>query len=195
MSTEGPVADGKHRLAAYDAETGKELLSPDGPANPVWAVAVSPDGKVLAGGAEDGAIRLWDLGAWAQGEPRPPCRVLEGHTGAVLWLVFSPDGAVLASAGKDGNVVLRDATDGRPRCELAGACAGAVAPLAFSPDGKVLVVGQKDGVLARYHGRTGARLDSFRASKGSVRATAFSPDGRLLASAGEEGAVEVLKRG
>jgi WD40 repeat protein len=148
LSTEGPVTDGKHRLAIYDAETGQELPSTDRNAGLVGAVAVSPDGKVLAGGTENGGVRLWDLAAWVPGEP-PPCRVLEGHAGAVLALVFSPDGATLASAGKDGNVVLRDAADGRKRWELAGACAEAVPQLAFSPDGKVLGVGQKDGVLAR----------------------------------------------
>jgi WD40 repeat protein len=192
VSTEGAPTEGKHRLATHDAETGKELLSPEQYANLVGAVAVRPDGKVLAGGAEDGAVRLWDLEAWAPGGPFPPCRVYEGLSGAVLALAFSPDGALLASAGKEGNVVVRDAGSGKKRWEAADPCAEGICPLAFSHDGKVLAVGQKDGVLARHDVRTGARLGSFAVHKGSVRAAAFSPDGRLLASAGEDGTVEVL---
>jgi len=192
LSTEGAVADGKHRLATCDAATGKELLAPDRPTNLVTAVAICSDGKVVAGGAEDGTVRLWDLGTWAQGEPPPPCRVLEGHAGAVLSLVFSPDGATLASAGTDGNVVFWDAAHGEKRCELAGAFAEAVPQLAFSPDGKVLAVGEKDGVLARYDSQTGAPLASFQAGKESVRAAAFSPADRLLAAAGEDGTVAIL---
>jgi WD40 repeat protein/serine/threonine protein kinase len=192
VAAEGPLGDGKHRLATYDAATGQELLAPDRCTNLVAAVAIRPDGKVVASGAEDGTVRLWDLGAWEASEPMPPCRVLAGHAGAVLSLVFSPDGATLASAGKDGNVLLREAASGQKRWELTGACKEVTPQMAFSPDGKVLVVGQKDGVLARYDGRTGDRLDSFRAGEREVRAAAFSPDGRLLAVGATDGTLAVL---
>jgi WD40 repeat protein len=192
VASEGPVGDGKHRLLTCDAATGKDLLAPDRLTNLVSAVAVRPDGKVVASGAEDGAVRLWDLGAWEAGKPQPPCHVLAGHAGAVLALVFNPDGKTFASAGKDGNVMLWDAGSGQKRGELTGACKEVRSQLAFSPDGKVLVVGQKGGVLARYDGRTGDRLGSFRAGAGSVRTAAFSPDGRCLAAGAADGTLMVL---
>jgi hypothetical protein len=71
----------------------------EGPSAP-HALAFSPDGKVLAGGCTDGAIRLWDM---PEGRPRGS---LEWHIGTVQALAFSPGGECLASGGADGFVRL-----------------------------------------------------------------------------------------
>ena len=64
----------------------------------VQAVAISPDGKLLAaaGGSHEpqsgGWLRLWDV---ATGKPRPlPIRDVSGMTG--MSVAFSPDGKWLA---------------------------------------------------------------------------------------------------
>ncbi len=59
--------------------------------NPVSALAISPDGKLLAVGAADNAIYLWNL---LTGQELPP---LVGHEAAVRALVFTPDGKRLVS--------------------------------------------------------------------------------------------------
>jgi WD40 repeat protein len=66
-------------------------------------VVFSPDGKALASGGEDGAIRLWDpaLGK-SLGEP------FSGHHGIINSVAFSPDGMLLASGGDDGTIRLWD---------------------------------------------------------------------------------------
>jgi WD40 repeat protein len=40
---------------------GKEKSTLRGHTGPVWSVAFSPDGKTLASGSQDGAIKLWDV--------------------------------------------------------------------------------------------------------------------------------------
>src|SRR5512137_626685 len=56
-------------------------------------LALQPGGFLLAAGARDGMVRLWDVNKdWAM-------RILRGHSGPVVSVVFTPDGATLLSAG------------------------------------------------------------------------------------------------
>lgn len=59
---------------------------------PVWSLAFSPDGKVLAGGSYQ-RVQLWDAAA------KTPLRTLSGHAGAVRCLAWSADGKQLAAGG------------------------------------------------------------------------------------------------
>ncbi|HKB36953.1 MAG TPA: PQQ-binding-like beta-propeller repeat protein, partial [Gemmataceae bacterium] len=58
-------------------------------------VAVSADSRMLALGADDGMVRVWDL---FSGEE---LKDLQGHRGEVTSLVFAPNGRELATGGAD----------------------------------------------------------------------------------------------
>jgi len=96
----------------------------------VWAVAFSPDGRLLASGSGDGTVKLWDA---ATGTVR---QSLEGHSDRVMAVAFSPDGRLLASGSDDGTVKLWDAATGTVRQSLEGH-SGRVWAVAFSPDGRL----------------------------------------------------------
>jgi WD40 repeat protein len=68
---------------------------------PTSAVAISPDGKLLATGGDDRRVILWDI---HDGVPqaRP---ALIGHSEEIRALAFSPDSAELASSAEDSTVI------------------------------------------------------------------------------------------
>ena len=72
----------------------------------VSTVCFSSDGKQLASGSWDRAVRLWDVDTGA-------CvRTLEGHGDWVICVCFSPDGKQLFSGSNDKTVRLWDVETG-----------------------------------------------------------------------------------
>ena len=78
-----------------------------GHSNSVTSVVFSPDGRWLASGGHDGAIKLWEI---ASGRL---LRTLVGHTKGVKSIAISPDGSVLASVSEDSSAKLWSPLDGR----------------------------------------------------------------------------------
>ena len=64
------------------------------------ALAFSPDGRLLASGGRDSAIRIWDVDAARE------VMALKAHRRPVLALDFNPAGALLASGAGDNKVML-----------------------------------------------------------------------------------------
>jgi WD40 repeat protein/tRNA A-37 threonylcarbamoyl transferase component Bud32 len=114
----------------------------------IFALAVSPDGKLLATGGGGRSIQLGDA---ATLELRLP---LVGHRGPVSALAFAPDGRRLASGDHFGAVKLWDLATGEELLELEG-MVDCVHLLQFAPDGETLVAGSRDhgGHFVVWHGR------------------------------------------
>jgi WD40 repeat protein len=148
--------------------------------SPVRAVAISPDGALVASGDREGRILLW---SWREDDVLAR---LSGHEGcAVNSLAFNPTGTWLASAGDDGTVRLWSAI-GSSR-GLRRGHQGPVNGIAISPDGHWLASAGSDGTVRLWNAAGPPFGGEFRGHAGQVSAVVIWPDGSRLASAGEDG--------
>jgi WD40 repeat protein len=186
------------------------------------ALAVSPDGNLLAAGTLGGEVVLIDA------ERGRTVRTLEGHVGGTLAAGFSPDGALLATSGVDGNVHLHQLDSERFIPVAAGG--KWVEQLAWSSDGTLFASGadrelrfwSRDGrlvgeaqphastisALSFAHGTTRAVTACYGGVfvhqpekrkpvkqyewKGSIVALAARPDGAFIAVGTQEASVMVF---
>lgn len=148
--------------------------------NGVAVVAISPDGKLLAGGNENGQIDIWDT---STGNIH---RTLRGRPGMGITKVsFSPDGKTLASAGQDSVVRIWNLANGKIIQEFNGH-EHSVLTLAFSPDGKTLASGGEDTRIILWDVATGRFIENLTGHDNFIESIAFSPDGNTLASASKD---------
>jgi len=92
-------------IGLWEYPSLKEKASLTGHKGWVTALDFCPDGRALASGSSDQAVKLWDLQTLSgRGQERA---TFSDHQGLVSAVRFSFDGGVLASAGRDGTVRLR----------------------------------------------------------------------------------------
>jgi RNA polymerase sigma factor (sigma-70 family) len=174
----GATCLGPGAVRLWDARTGRLLRRLGAPAEQVLAVALSPDGRRVAGGGGkpggSGVLRLWDTATGTEVWSK------EDHTAEVLGIAYAPDGSVVTAAA-DGLVKFRDPATGAVRQTLSGH-AGGVTSLAFSVDGSLLACGEGHGATRLWDARTGRLLRTCNPTGAEVATAANNPSHRFLTS-------------
>ena len=139
------------------------------------AIAISPDGRLLASGAWD-SLSLWDTATGQQ------VRILGDRFASAHRLAFSPDGSILVSTGTgEEPIQLWNVESGRQLRNWQGHT-DTINSLAFSPDGRLLVTASSDLTIKVWDVTTGQELQTLVGHTGQVSGVAFSADGATLAS-------------
>jgi len=149
----------------------------------VFAVAVSPDGELIAAGT-DGDILLWDTKRLRGGIDATDARIrpkrLPEPTSYVYSVAFGAEGRLLASGEQEHVVRVWDVDSRKQLWENGTRHTDAVYSVAFSPDGTRLASGGYDGRVVLWNVPKNTWLPSpERVSR--VTSVAFSPNGRLVA--------------
>ncbi len=105
----------------------------------VKALAISPDGKVLAGGAENGDVYLWDLEA-----ANAMTTIYTKSSTPVNAITFNDKGDKLAFGDYDGNIILWDLNEGKKFGPTLTGFQGPVLDIKFGPKNKLLGAASAD---------------------------------------------------
>jgi serine/threonine protein kinase/WD40 repeat protein len=180
--------DGRHVITSLDlspSKTASEETIIWGPRTrepkrtfPVGGnMTLSPDGRTVALGNDDGSVRLLDLQS-------ARVRLLPEPSSPLSPLAFSPDGQTLASSGEGASVILWDVASGSVKETLSGS-AGQAFTLTFAPEGETLYGSSFDSSVIEWDAggtRSLGRLLHLRPTpNGSIPFSAYSHDGSLLA--------------
>jgi sugar lactone lactonase YvrE len=149
----------------------------------VTAVAISPDGRVLASGSADRSIRLWEIqtGKLLHTFAGRSLWASDGHSDRISALVFSADGMTLMSSSADGSIKLWDLSQQKLSATVMGQ-GWVVGAIALSPDDQLLVSGSADGTITLWDWLNRTPIERWKKHRDQVSALAISPNSQRLVS-------------
>ena len=157
----------------------------------VSALAVSPDGSLLATGGLDGKATLWDMTGKVPVEKLALCA-------AKLYIAdirFSPDGKYVAVLPAASPVVSlrRLGMDAAAEITMPVRHTDRIWSMAFSPDSKKIATAGTQDLTVRIWkiSAMSEKEASLGAHKDSVEYVGYSPDGKRIASSGEDAMIYV----
>jgi WD40 repeat protein len=149
------VSTNTGQIILWDTTSWQEIKRIQAHEEAIWGLALSPDGTLLASGAEDAILKTW------QTDLSPVTEFPVHHTAPIETVIFSPDGSQIATTSLDGSAVTWDIAAGqslykfqvRPYIITAAA---SLTGATFNFDGTHLITTASDSRILIWDAQTGA---------------------------------------
>jgi RNA polymerase sigma factor (sigma-70 family) len=158
----------------------------------IFSLAFSTDGKTVASGGWDNAVRLWDVATGKEMRLFTPATGQGSQNTGVASVAFSRDGKRLAAGTGNAspNLVIWETATGKEVRRFRHV-QRPLTSIAFTPDGQGLAASDVDGRIRLWSVADGKVIHEFKGHQQWVHAIAFSHDGQWLASAGRDKTVRL----
>ncbi len=185
------LADGRRALSAsgdwtvrlWDLPSTRETKVFKTGSGWAWSLAISPDEKLVAAGA-NGAVIVWSLDSGEE------LHRFTGHAGAVDAVAFSRDGNRIVSGGEDRTCRVWDLASGQQLSCLAGHT-DRVRGVAWLSGGKTVVSISEDHTARLWDVTTGHEVFRYVDSPSNLNALVVLPNGTEFAAACNDGAIRI----
>ncbi|KAF6803429.1 meiotic recombination protein ski8 [Colletotrichum sojae] len=186
---------GELKVWVVDKDTSEwklhsEVSDKNSKAGEVWAIALSEDGKFLAGTTYDGRINVWDIGE--EGTPK----IREYETGSPgsgsfgMSVDLSRDGRYTASGHQNGSIYVFNNDTGRLAFSLPG-LAKPVRAVAFSPGNTRLAAAGDSSIIGIYDIKHGEHVGNMTGHSSWITSVDWNDTGEYLLSGAMDGKVKV----
>ena len=169
----------KGNFVVWDVANGGRELSLGDELDSILAVDLSSDGKWVATGGPERAVRLYSL----DNEDADQAAVEQReHADWVTAVQFSPDGKYLLSGDRGGGLILRIAATGESLFRLTSHKA-AVTAVSWRADSQVFASASESGKISFWdvsNAESGKPLKTFDAHKGGCLSIDFTRTGELV---------------
>ncbi|PSB16732.1 hypothetical protein C7B76_11145 [filamentous cyanobacterium CCP2] len=172
------TSDTNGKIHLWQIANGQLMATLSEHSNWIWALAQSPDQKMLASGSADQTICLWNV------QTKECTKVLQGHRSWVFGLAWSPDGKKLASCSQDETIKIWDIQSGECLQTLPIANIGMVWSVAWHPSGHLLASSGNDRLIRVWNTQTWQCLKQLQGHENWVVSVKWHPTGEILASSG-----------
>jgi len=148
------------------------------------AVDFNATGKLVATGAYDGKVRLWEVSTGKL------LKVLKGNEGTIWSVDFSPNGTLIAAGSNDDKVTVWNVASGKIVYEFTEATHN-IWEVVFNPTGELLAASGSDNAIRIYDMARGKLIQTILGHSMVPLSMDFSPNGKLLASAGDDKTIKI----